>query len=73
MKKISDTILDAIGDTPMVRVNRITKGIVSGTVLARNVEVGEFVTTGFVGDRGAKGYVVSIADLKTVAGVQFLS
>src|SRR5206468_3817740 len=31
--------------------------------LERNVEVGEFVTTGFVGDRGAKGYVVSIADL----------
>ncbi len=36
---------------------------ISGTVLARNVEVGEFVTTGFVGERGAKGYVVSIADL----------
>lgn len=37
---------------------------VAATVLERNVEVGEFVTTGFVGDRGAKGYVVSIADLK---------
>jgi HlyD family secretion protein len=36
---------------------------VTGTVLERNVDVGEFVTTGFVGDRGAKGYVVSIADL----------
>jgi HlyD family secretion protein len=36
---------------------------VSGTILERNVERGEFVTTGFVGDRGAKGYVVSIADL----------
>ncbi|MFT3786444.1 MAG: efflux RND transporter periplasmic adaptor subunit [Tepidisphaeraceae bacterium] len=33
------------------------------TVLSRNVEVGEFVTNGFVGERGAKGYVVSIADL----------
>jgi HlyD family secretion protein len=33
------------------------------TVLDRNVEVGEFVTTGFVGDKGAKGYVLSIADL----------
>jgi HlyD family secretion protein len=33
------------------------------TVLERNVEVGEFVTTGFVGDKGAKGYVLSIADL----------
>lgn len=36
---------------------------VTGTILERNVEIGEFVTTGFVGDRGAKGYVVSIADL----------
>jgi HlyD family secretion protein len=32
-------------------------------VLERNVEMGEFVTNGFVGDRGAKGYVLSIADL----------
>jgi len=32
-------------------------------VLERNVELGEFVTTGFVGDKGAKGYVVSLADL----------
>src|SRR6516165_6152638 len=35
MKKICDTILDAIGDTPMVRINRITNGIVKGTVLAK--------------------------------------
>src|SRR5262245_25713900 len=35
MKKICDTILDAIGDTPMVRINRITKGLVKGTVLAK--------------------------------------
>ena len=27
------------------------------------MEKGEFVTTSFVGDRGAKGYVVSLADL----------
>ena len=27
MKKISATILDAIGDTPMVRINRITKDV----------------------------------------------
>jgi cystathionine beta-synthase len=33
--KICDSILDAIGDTPMVRINRITKGIVKGTVLAK--------------------------------------
>ena len=32
---ISATILDAIGHTPMVRINRITKGIVKGTVLAK--------------------------------------
>jgi HlyD family secretion protein len=36
---------------------------ITGTVLERNVELGEFVTNGFVGDRGAKGYVLSIADL----------
>jgi cystathionine beta-synthase len=35
VKKISDTILDAIGDTPMVRINRITKGVIAATVLAK--------------------------------------
>jgi cystathionine beta-synthase len=35
VKKICDTILDAIGDTPLVRINRITRGIVPGTVLAK--------------------------------------
>src|SRR2546422_3977118 len=34
-KKICDTILDAIGDTPMVRINTITKGVVKATVLAK--------------------------------------
>jgi cystathionine beta-synthase len=34
-KKICDTILDAIGGTPMVRINRITRGVVSATVLAK--------------------------------------
>src|SRR4051794_22198569 len=43
--------------------NTIIRSPLAATVLARNVEVGEFVTTGFVGDRGAKGYVVSLADL----------
>ncbi len=43
--------------------NTVIRAPVSGTILERNVEKGEFVTTGFVGDRGAKGYVVSIADL----------
>lgn len=44
----------------------IIKAPVTGTILERNVEVGEFVTTGFVGDRGAKGYVVSLADLNDI-------
>ena len=35
MKKIGDTILDAIGHTPMVRINRITKGLIDATVLAK--------------------------------------
>ncbi len=43
--------------------NTVIRAPISGTVLERNVEVGEFVTNGFVGDRGAKGYVVSLADL----------
>ncbi|HEY2586145.1 MAG TPA: efflux RND transporter periplasmic adaptor subunit [Tepidisphaeraceae bacterium] len=43
--------------------NTTIRSPIAATVLQRNVEVGEFVTTGFVGDRGAKGYVLSIADL----------
>ena len=34
-KKVCDTILDAIGDTPLVRINRITRGVVKGTVYAK--------------------------------------
>ena len=45
------------------RPNTIIRAPVTGTILERAVEKGEFVTTSFVGDRGAKGYVVSIADL----------
>jgi HlyD family secretion protein len=41
----------------------VIRAPIAATVLERNVEVGEFVTTGFVGERGAKGYVLSIADL----------
>jgi HlyD family secretion protein len=44
--------------------NTIIRAPIDGTILERNVERGEFVTTGFVGDKGAKGYVVSIADLR---------
>jgi cystathionine beta-synthase len=34
-KPICDSILDAIGDTPMVRVNSITRGVIPATVLAK--------------------------------------
>jgi cystathionine beta-synthase len=34
-KKVFDNILEAIGNTPMVRINRITRGIVAATVLAK--------------------------------------
>ena len=34
-KKISDTILDTIGNTPMVRMNSITKGIIDAEVLVK--------------------------------------
>jgi len=34
-KKVCGTILDAIGDTPMVRINRITRGLINATVLAK--------------------------------------
>ena len=56
--------LDGVLATAMIDLgNTIIRSPIPATVLERNVEVGEFVTTGFVGDRGAKGYVVSIADL----------
>ena len=43
--------------------NTVIRSPLNATILARNVEQGEFVTTGFVGENGAKGYVVSLADL----------
>jgi HlyD family secretion protein len=43
--------------------NTIIRAPVNGTILERVVEIGEFVTTSFVGERGAKGFVVSMADL----------
>lgn len=43
--------------------NTVIKAPVTGTILDRNVEQGEFVTNGFVGDKGAKGYLVTMADL----------
>jgi len=35
VKPICDNILEVIGGTPMVRINRITRGVVRGTVLAK--------------------------------------
>lgn len=56
--------LEGALDTSVIDLgNTIIRSPIPATVLERNVEVGEFVTTGFVGDRGAKGYVLSIADL----------
>jgi HlyD family secretion protein len=43
--------------------NTIIRAPIRGTILDRNVERGEFITTGFVGDKGAKGYIVTMADL----------
>lgn len=43
--------------------NTLIRAPVSGTILERGVEKGEFITTSFVGERGAKGYVVTLADL----------
>jgi HlyD family secretion protein len=43
--------------------NTVIKSPIRGTILARNVEMGEFITTGFVGEGGAKGFIVSMADL----------
>jgi HlyD family secretion protein len=43
--------------------NTVIRSPIDGTILERAVEKGEFVTNGFVGDKGAKGYVVTLADL----------
>jgi HlyD family secretion protein len=43
--------------------NTVIRAPLTGTILEREVEKGEFVTTGSVSDHGSKGYVVSLADL----------
>jgi len=53
----------AVAFTETQLSNTIIRAPVTGTILERAVERGEFVTTSFVGERGAKGYVVSLADL----------
>src|SRR5262245_66283658 len=35
LRPICDTILDAIGNTPMVRINHITRDVIPATVLAK--------------------------------------
>ncbi len=42
--------------------NTLIRSPIDGRVLERAVEQGEYVTNGFVGDKGAKGYVVTLAD-----------
>jgi cystathionine beta-synthase len=34
-RKVADNVLDLIGDTPMVRINRITRGVIDATVLVK--------------------------------------
>jgi cystathionine beta-synthase len=34
-KKVFDNILGAVGDTPLVRINHITRGVIKGTVYAK--------------------------------------
>ena len=34
-KKVFNNVLEAIGDTPMIRINRITKGLIKATVFAK--------------------------------------
>jgi len=35
VRKISANVLEAIGDTPLIRINRITRDLIKGTVLAK--------------------------------------
>ena len=66
IEAVRGQILEARGSVAFFQSqqnNTVIRAPVTGTVLEREVEVGEFVTTSFVGERGAKGYVVSLADL----------
>ena len=67
MQQVEGQIQQAKGQVDFYQTqlnNTVIRAPITGTILERIVEKGEFVTTGFVGDRGAKGYVVSMADLK---------
>lgn len=62
-KAVVDQLTGVVQLAQIDLTNTVIRAPIAGTILERNVEVGEYVTTGFVGDKGAKGYVVSIADL----------
>jgi HlyD family secretion protein len=67
VQQVQGQIMQAKGQVDFYQTqlnNTVIRAPITGTILERIVEKGEFVTTGFVGDRGAKGYVVSMADLK---------
>ena len=66
VEQIRGQILQARGALDYAQTqldNTIIRAPITGTILDRNVEKGEFITTGFVGDKGAKGYIVTMADL----------
>ena len=66
-QQVQGQIMQAKGQVDFYQTqlnNTVIKAPITGTILERIVEKGEFVTTGFVGDRGAKGFVVSMADLR---------
>ena len=66
VEQIRGQILQAKGALDFAQTqldNTIIRAPITGTILDRNVEKGEFITTGFVGDKGAKGYIVTMADL----------
>lgn len=67
IQQVEGQIMQAKGQVAFYETqlnNTVIRAPITGTILERIVEKGEFVTTGFVGDRGAKGYVVSMADLR---------
>jgi len=66
---IQGTINEAQGRVEFAQTqmnNTVIRAPVKGTILDRNVEKGEFVTTGFSGVGGPKGFVVSLADLSDI-------
>jgi HlyD family secretion protein len=67
IEQVTGQILQARGALDYAETqqsNTTIKAPITGTILDRNVERGEFITTGFVGDKGAKGYIVTMANLQ---------